>query len=68
LEAYWAGCFRRNSRRHFKNHLYTDKDFAENIISLASTFNIDAQIIGRVEESEKKGLVIEADGENLIFS
>jgi phosphoribosylformylglycinamidine cyclo-ligase len=48
--------------------IYTDKDFAEKVISLASTFNIDAQIIGRVEESEKKGLVIEADGENLIFS
>jgi hydrogenase maturation factor HypE len=67
LEAYWAGCFRRNSRRHFKNHLYTDKDFAENIISLASTFNIDAQIIGRVEESEKKELVIKTKNGELEF-
>jgi phosphoribosylformylglycinamidine cyclo-ligase len=48
--------------------IYTDKDFAERVISLASTFNIDAQIIGRVEESQKKELVIEVEGEKLIFS
>ena len=47
--------------------IYTDEDFAKNIVSLASGFNIDAQIIGRVEESEKKELVIEADGEKLVF-
>jgi phosphoribosylformylglycinamidine cyclo-ligase len=47
--------------------IYTDEDFAKNIVILASGFNIDAQIIGRVEESEKKELVIEADGEKLVF-
>lgn len=47
--------------------VYTDKDFAEKVISLASTFNIDAQIIGRVEESEKKELVIQLREEKLIF-
>jgi phosphoribosylformylglycinamidine cyclo-ligase len=47
--------------------IYTDEDFSENIVSLASGFNIDAQIIGRVEESEKKELVIEADGNKFLF-
>jgi phosphoribosylformylglycinamidine cyclo-ligase len=47
--------------------IYTDEDFAKNIVILASGFNIDAQIIGRVEESEKKELVIEADGNKLLF-
>jgi len=47
--------------------IYTDENFAKNIVSLASEFNIDAQIIGRVEESEKKELVIDADGEKLVF-
>ncbi|MGN6299080.1 MAG: AIR synthase related protein [Ginsengibacter sp.] len=47
--------------------IYTDEDFAKNIVSLASEFNIDAQIIGRVEASEKKELIIEADGERLVF-
>jgi len=47
--------------------IYTDKDFAETVVSLASEFNIDAQIIGRVEASDKKELIIEADGEKLVF-
>jgi phosphoribosylformylglycinamidine cyclo-ligase len=47
--------------------IYTDEDFAETVVSLASEFNIDAQIIGRVEASEKKELIIEADGEKLVF-
>jgi phosphoribosylformylglycinamidine cyclo-ligase len=47
--------------------IYTEKDFAEKVVSLASEFNIDAQIIGRVEASEKKGLVIEVNGEKLVF-
>jgi len=34
--------------------IYTDRD--------------DAQIIGRVEASDKKGLVIKVDGEKLVFS
>jgi len=47
--------------------IYTDSDFAEKVILLASTFNIDAQIIGRVEESEKKELVIEVGAAKLVF-
>jgi len=47
--------------------IYTDENFAKNIVSLASEFNIDAQIIGRVEESEKKELVIDANGNKLLF-
>ncbi|HXS56714.1 MAG TPA: AIR synthase related protein [Hanamia sp.] len=47
--------------------IYTDESFAENIIKQARDFNIDAQIIGRVEASDKKELVIELDGEKLVF-
>ena len=47
--------------------IYTDRDFAENIIRQAGDFGIDAQIIGRVEASDKKELVIELDGEKLVF-
>ena len=39
--------------------IYTDEDFASTIIDAAKHFNIDAQIIGRVEASEKKELVIQ---------
>jgi phosphoribosylformylglycinamidine cyclo-ligase len=47
--------------------IYTDENFAENIIKQARAFNIDAQIIGRVEASDKKELVIELDEEKLVF-
>ena len=47
--------------------IYTDEEFAKKVVLLASSFNIDAQIIGRVEASEKKGLVIELKGEKLVF-
>ena len=47
--------------------IYTDEDFAQAIISQAASFNIDAQIIGRVEASDKKGLVIKTENGELIF-
>ena len=47
--------------------IYTDENFAENIIKQARAFTIDARIIGRVEASDKKELVIELDGEKLVF-
>ena len=47
--------------------IYTDEDFASSIIDAAKQFNIDAQIIGRVEASEKKELVIKLKDEVLIF-
>ena len=47
--------------------IYTDEDFASSIIDAAKQFNIDAQIIGRVEASEKKELVIDLGGNKLMF-
>ena len=47
--------------------IYTDENFASSIINEAKKFNIDAKIIGRVEESDKKELVIELGGNKLIF-
>jgi phosphoribosylformylglycinamidine cyclo-ligase len=47
--------------------IYTDADFAPQIITLAKSFGIEAQIIGKVEESEIKALEIIVDGEKLLF-
>ena len=47
--------------------IYTDEDFAETIIKEAASFNIDAQIIGRVGESDKKELVIKTKNGELVF-
>ncbi len=47
--------------------IYTDAGFAQKIIQRASSCNIDAQIIGRVEVSEKKELVIEGGWGKLVY-
>ena len=41
--------------------MYVDKKIASEIISISKSFNVDAQIIGRVEKSEKKKLTIKSE-------
>jgi len=38
--------------------LYVPQEIAENIIAISKSFNIDAQLIGRVESSDKKQVTI----------
>jgi len=40
--------------------IYTDTDTAKALIDIASSFNIEAQIIGKVETCETKRLTIES--------
>jgi phosphoribosylformylglycinamidine cyclo-ligase len=40
--------------------IYTDEKTATNIISIANSFGIDAQVVGRVEESATASLTIES--------
>lgn len=41
--------------------LYVDGQVADDIISISKSFNVDAQIIGRVENAEGKKLTIESE-------
>jgi phosphoribosylformylglycinamidine cyclo-ligase len=47
--------------------IYTDEDHAAAIIEESASFKIDAQIIGRVEESNKKELLIKIGNEELLY-
>lgn len=47
--------------------IYTDEAFAQEIISEAKTFGIEAKIIGRVEQAEKKSLIIKTKEGELEF-
>lgn len=47
--------------------IYTDEKAAESIIGIANEFGVDAQVIGRVEPSNKKELTIVAGQDNLNF-
>jgi phosphoribosylformylglycinamidine cyclo-ligase len=41
--------------------LYIDESVAEQVIDISKSFNVDAQIIGRVEASESKKLTIKSE-------
>lgn len=47
--------------------IYCDVKDAETMIATAKGFNIDAQIIGRVEESVRKELVIKLKNEEIVY-
>lgn len=41
--------------------LYVDEKFADDLIEISQSFNVEAKIIGRVEASEKKKLTIKSE-------
>ena len=41
--------------------LYVPESIANDIIKISKSFNVDAQIIGRVEASDKKGVTIRSE-------
>jgi phosphoribosylformylglycinamidine cyclo-ligase len=41
--------------------LYVPQDIAEDLISISQSFGVDAQIVGRVEESATKKLTIQSE-------
>lgn len=47
--------------------IYCDGADADTMINAAKTFGIDAQIIGRVEESDKKELIIKLKNEDILY-
>jgi len=47
--------------------IYTDEKNADSIVSIARSFNVDAQVIGRVEESKKKELHLTVKGEKICW-
>jgi phosphoribosylformylglycinamidine cyclo-ligase len=47
--------------------IYTNKKDADAIINVAKHFGIDAQVIGRIEESKKKELVIKSNTSELVY-
>jgi phosphoribosylformylglycinamidine cyclo-ligase len=51
-----------------RQEIYTNEKVAEKMITLARSFGIDAQVIGRVEASDKKELRITAPDEILEFT
>lgn len=47
--------------------IYVEEDKAEQIISISKQFDIEAQVIGRVEPSNKKELLIQKNGAEILY-
>ena len=50
-----------------KMELYVSPDCAEDIINTSKSFQVDAKIIGRVEESDQKKLSIISDNGSYVY-
>lgn len=48
--------------------LYVNEAVAKDLIAISKSFNVDAQIIGRVEASEEKKLTINSEFGNYVYS
>jgi phosphoribosylformylglycinamidine cyclo-ligase len=47
--------------------IYTSESEADAVIELANEFGIDARVIGRVEASSKKQLIIRNNGSEIVY-
>ncbi|RZL53051.1 MAG: phosphoribosylformylglycinamidine cyclo-ligase, partial [Pedobacter sp.] len=48
--------------------LYVPQEIAKDIIEISKSFNIDAQIIGRVEKGSQKQVTIESEKGTFIYN
>ena len=56
----WSEMYKVFNMGH-RMEIYLPKQYANQVIELSKSFNIDAQIVGRVEEATTKGLTIESE-------
>lgn len=47
--------------------IYTNEKYADSIISISKSFGVEARVIGRVEKSDKKELMIKSPEVNLVY-
>jgi phosphoribosylformylglycinamidine cyclo-ligase len=47
--------------------IYTAPEYAEQVIAISDSFNINAQIVGRVEASDKKELIIKSEFGEFVY-
>ncbi|UTW65166.1 phosphoribosylformylglycinamidine cyclo-ligase [bacterium SCSIO 12643] len=59
-ETEWKEMYQVFNMGH-RMEIYTDEDTAQKIIEISNSFNIPAQIVGRVEEAEKRELIIKSE-------
>ena len=58
----WAEMYKVFNMGH-RMELYVPEEIADEIIAISKSFNVDAQIVGRVEEGDKKLTICSEFGE-----
>ena len=48
--------------------LYVDESVANDIISISKSFNVDAQVIGRVEASDHAQVTVRHEGKEYVYT
>lgn len=56
----WSEMYKVFNMGH-RLEVYLSPEHAEEVIAISKSFNIDAQIVGRIEESDKKELIIKSE-------
>ena len=59
-ETEWKEMYQVFNMGH-RMEIYTDSDTAKEIIEISKSFNIDAKVVGRVEKSDKRELIIKSE-------
>ena len=56
----WAEMYKVFNMGH-RLEVYLPAEYAAEVIAISQSFNIDARIVGRIEESDKKELIIRSE-------
>ena len=62
----WSEMYKVFNMGH-RLEVYLSPEHAEEVIAISKSFNIDAQIVGRVEESDKKELIINSESSSIKY-
>ena len=62
----WDEMYKVFNKGH-RLEVYLSPEHAEEVIAISKSFNIDAQVVGRVEESDKKELIIKSEFGEFIY-
>ncbi len=63
----WSEMYKVFNMGH-RMELYLPAAYAERVIEISRSFQVDAQIVGHVEKSEKRGLMIESEQGRFIYT
>ena len=47
--------------------IYCDREYADEIIEISKKYDVDAKVIGRVESSDKKELIIDNNEQTIYY-